>query len=497
MALVEKEDFGYGTTSRSTRLIHGGLRYLELYDFGLVRQGLKEREILLRTAPHLVHGLPFLTPVYAGDRWSLPLVKAGMLLYDLLSWGKSLPAHRMLSRRQVLAMEPGLRSEGLRGGALYYDGQVNFPERLGIECLLCAGEQGARAANHAVARCFLREGDRVVGVEVEDRLTGAGYPIRARLVVNAAGPWADEVARWARPDEPGHLRRTKGIHLVVPSFSRHAVVLQSRRDGRIFFAVPWNGFTLVGTTDTDFEHSPDSVRAEPDEIAYLVEETRRVFPQAEVGRVHYTMAGVRALVRSKQTASESAVSRKHLLVDHADAGMPGLLSVFGGKITEYRSIAEEAADLAARRLGNHEPSRTAREPLYGGGQPPAKVRETLAPRAAAVGLEPEQLEHLVSLYGTRAAAVLALAEAEPELGRPITPDSPDIRAQIRYAVTVEMARSASDFLLRRTGLGFRADRGVAALETVSREMALLLEWTPEEARADRRQYEEIEMPMRA
>ncbi|MDH7569904.1 MAG: FAD-dependent oxidoreductase, partial [Armatimonadota bacterium] len=222
-ALVEKEDFGYGTTSRSTRLIHGGLRYLELYDFALVHEALHERETLLRVAPHLVHGVPFVTPVYQGDRWSPLLVRSGMVLYDLLSWGKSLPAHRMLSPREVLQLEPGLRPEGLRGGALYYDGQVSFPERLCIENLLSAREYGACFANHAPARELVREEGRVVGAVVEETHTGCRYTLRARVVVNAAGPWADEVAHLAAPNTPPHLRRTKGIHIVVPSFTQHAV----------------------------------------------------------------------------------------------------------------------------------------------------------------------------------------------------------------------------------------------------------------------------------
>ncbi|NLB97667.1 MAG: glycerol-3-phosphate dehydrogenase/oxidase [Armatimonadetes bacterium] len=488
VALVEKEDLGYGTTSRSTRLIHGGLRYLELFDFALVHEGLHERQHLLQIAPHLVRGIPFLTPSYVGDRWGPLFLRAGMVLYDLLSLGKSLPSHRMLTPAQVRELEPGIRSEGLRGGALYYDAQVAYPERLCVENALCAQKHGAQIANYAEARQLLRDGQRVCGALVEDRLTGATHPIRARLTVNAAGPWADEVARLASPEARPVLRRTKGIHLLVPSFTRHAIVLQARRDGRIFFAVPWEGNTLIGTTDTDYEESPDQVTALPDEVRYLVEETRRVFPHADLGHVFATTAGVRALVRSRKKA-ESDVSRRHRIVDHAREGTPGLLSLFGGKITAYRAIAAEAVDLVGRILGRRMPCRTAVEPLPGGSEAPEVTRCRLAPRASAIGLDEEQVEHLVGLYGTRAAEVLALAEADARLRERITPGHPEILAQIHHACRAEMAVTPADFLLRRTGIGFRPDHGLDALERVSREFALLLGWSAEHEREECRRYE--------
>lgn len=485
VALVEKEDFGSGTTARSTRLAHGGLRYLELFDFGLVHQALQEREILLRIAPHLVHPLPFLTPIYRGDRWSPLMVRAGMILYDLLSHGKSLPRHRMLTPRQVIELEPGLKKEGLLGGALYYDAQVDFPERLCIENLLSAAAHGARLANYAAVRSLVRQEGRVVGAEVEDRLTGKGYCLRARVVINATGPWADEVVHLALPQAPTRLRRTKGIHLLVPSFTRHAVVLLAQRDGRVFFAVPWNGLTLIGTTDTDFENSPDTVRADASDVAYLVEETRRVFPRALPAEILGTMAGVRALVRSRR-AAESSVSRKHVIVDHAMDGCPGLLSIFGGKITNYRAIAAEAVDrvacLLGRRLGS---SQTAATPLPGGGTPPERLRPAVRLRAAALGLSEEQADLLVAFYGTRAHEVLALAEDDPTLREPIVEGQPEIRAQIHYAVRREMARTSADFLLRRTGMAYRPADRLEALERISHDMAHLLNWDEERLRTDR------------
>ncbi len=473
VALVEKEDFSHGTTARSTRLIHGGLRYLELYDFPLVHEALREREILLRTAPHLVHPLPFVTPIYAGDRWSPPMVKVGMLLYDFLSLGKSMPSHRMLSPAQVREMEPGLKEAGLRGGSLYYDAQVDFPERLCIENLLSAQVRGARFANYALARSLTLSAGRVCGAQVEDRSAGEIHSLRARVVVNAAGPWADEVVHLAAPQAPARLRRTRGIHLVVPAFTHHAVVLLAQRDGRVFFAVPWNGLTLVGTTDTDFEESPDAVDAPRAEVEYLVEETRRVFPEADVGRVLYTMAGVRPLARSCRGPA-SAVSRRHRVVDHEAEGLPGLVSVFGSKITTYRSIAEEVGDVVARRLGCRARSHTEGEPLYGGAAKPDACRPAVRAGAAALGLDAAQADHLVALYGTRAEDVLSLAEGEPRLRERVASAYPDILAQVVYAVRTEMARTPADVLLRRTSIGFAPGRGQDALPAVAGELASLL-----------------------
>ena len=259
VALLEKEDFGYGTVSRSTRLIHGGLRYLELFDFGLVREGLREREILLRTAPHLVRPLAFFTPVYEHSRVGLAKLRVGMWLYDLLSWDKSLPRHRFLSAPDAKAAEPLLNGDGLKGAFIYYDGHVPMPERLCLEAVLQAAEHGAVIANHARAVGLAHNGG-IFTVTAKDELTGRTYKVRTRTVINASGPWADEVnAKLIGPTKPG-LRRTKGIHLLIPKLSEHAIVMLAESDGRLFFAVPWREFTYIGTTDTDFDGDLDRMR---------------------------------------------------------------------------------------------------------------------------------------------------------------------------------------------------------------------------------------------
>ena len=394
VALVEQHDLASGTSSRPTRLIHGGLRYLEIYDFGLVREDLKEREILLRLAPHLVFPLPFLLPQYGRRRLYEAKLRAGMQLYDLLSFDKSLPSRRWLSREAVLATEPGINPDGLQGAWRYYDAQVPLVERLVVENALDAAAHGATILTHARVERFLRDpgqGPAVTGAVVRDARSGRSVEVRARLTVNATGPWLDRTDGEVRPGRPPLLRLTKGVHLVTPPGTRHAHVLFSQTDGRLFFVVPWLGQSLVGTTDTDFQGDPGTVAADAADVAYLTDSARRAFPAAPFDRVYYTWAGVRALGRV-EGVREGQVSRKHRVLDHQEReGLPGIVSVVGGKITAYRGIAEEVGDLLCRRLGRELPSYTDRRPFPGAilGSAPdveAYVEREVWPRAEGLGL---------------------------------------------------------------------------------------------------------------
>jgi glycerol-3-phosphate dehydrogenase len=261
--LVDKSDPGSGTTSASTRLIHGGLRYLEHYEFGLVRESLRERETLLKIAPHLVRPLPITIPIYKHSRRGRATIRAGMIAYDLLSIGKSLPRHRMLSRRETLKQLPGLNPEGLLGSALYYDAQVEFPERLVLENVLAAREHGAEVLTYTRVTKLLTEGDSVSAVEFvcEDGQTSC---VRADVVVNATGPWVDRLLEQAPVQSPRLIGGTKGSHIVVPAFDgapTTAIYIEAQSDRRPFFIIPWNGNYLIGTTDVRFEDDPDEVRS--------------------------------------------------------------------------------------------------------------------------------------------------------------------------------------------------------------------------------------------
>ena len=502
VALVEQHDLASGTSSRPTRLIHGGLRYLETFDFGLVRTDMREREVLLRVAPHLVHPLRFLMPMAARGLLYRLKLQAGMQLYDALSFDKSLPTRQWLDTRQVLRAEPGLDPTDLQGAWQYYDAQVPLVERLVIENALDAASVGATILTNTSAVRFTRgESGTVTGALVRDALSGRELAAQARLTVNATGPWLDLTTAGVRPGRRPLLRLTKGVHLVTPAASEHAHVLFARRDGRLFFVIPWLGYSLVGTTDTDYRGDPSEAAATEADVEYLVEEARRAFPAGRFDEVHYTWAGVRALVRV-EGVDEGKVSRKHALHDHARRdGVAGLLSVVGGKITGYRAIAEEVGDLVARKLGHFDPaeSRMTRvRPLPGGhlGDLPTYVRDDLWPRARALGLDMQQAEHLGSVYGSLTPTVLARAEADPRLGQRVCPHQPTILAQLDRAVEEEWALSLGDVLLRRTPLGLEACQALACLDDVAAHVAGLLDWDAAERARQVEAYRREVEPMR-
>jgi glycerol-3-phosphate dehydrogenase len=484
--LVEKEDYSYGTTSRSSRLIHGGLRYLRLLEFGLVRQDLKEREILLSIAPHLIKRLIFILPLFQhalSYRLTLPI---GMRLYDLLAMGKSLPSWRKLGRQQTLEIEPGLAEvKELIGSYLYYDCQSQYMERLCLENVISASENGALAFNHALAAELLRQGNAVEGVVVKDTLTGENYRARGRVIVNAAGPWADQVCNMISDGQPLRLRRTKGIHLLTSKLSNNALVLFAKSDKRLFFVIPWGENSLVGTTDTDYHGDLDAVYADATDTDYLFNELRHYFPHFERENIRYTMAGLRPLFAA-QGKSESDTTRSHRIIDHErKGGIENLFSVIGGKITAYRAVAEETVNMVCRKLGVNARCQTDLTPLPGA---PEVEQETMVEAAKSSGLSMDVITHLASLYGSRYSEVLDLVSRDKRLGQSICQGGRDILAQIRYSVERECALTVGDFLLRRTAMGLESSQGLDAVSIVAEEMGKLLGWTAEEQNRQVEQY---------
>jgi glycerol-3-phosphate dehydrogenase len=359
--LIEKGEPGEGTTVASTRLIHGGLRYLEHFEFGLVHESLREREILLRSAPHLVRPLAIAIPIYKQSKRGWLTIRAGMILYDLLSWGKSLPRHRMLSRAETLNRWAGLNPDGLIGSALYYDAQVEFPERLVMDNVLSAREFGAEVLTHTRVTKLVVEDGKVSGVEF---VREEGQFAEASVVINAAGPWIDQVLERVVVKSPKLIGGTKGSHIVVPPFPgapANAIYLEARSDGRPIFIIPWNKLYLIGTTDVRFEGDPDDVRCEPWEIDYLLSETNLALPGAHLTRdsIVDTYSGVRPLPVTNDK-DEQSITRRHFIRQHPQ--LPNLLSIVGGKLTTYRSLAEECVDLIFQKLGRDSPPcRTATE----------------------------------------------------------------------------------------------------------------------------------------
>jgi glycerol-3-phosphate dehydrogenase len=456
VALVEQNDLGSGTSSRPTRLIHGGLRYLELFDFGLVRSDMRERETLLRIAPHLVFPLPFLMPLYRRSPFYRLKLRFGMFLYDLLSLDKSLPKRKRLGRADALAAEPDLDPDGLGGAWRFYDAQVPFVERLVVDNAIDAAAHGALILNHARANGYLRDGRSVVGASVRDLIGGSTLEIRARCTVNATGPWLDRSLAPLRPESARPLLRlTKGSHLVVPRATEHAHVLFAKRDGRLFFVLPWNGYTMVGTTDTDYAGDPGAAEATSEDVEYLRTEASRAFPRAAFDAILFTWAGVRALVREEGVA-ESEVSRKHKLYDHRRRdGIEGVVSVIGGKITAYRAIAEEVTNVVARRLGSKARCRTSEARLPGADRAPA-----------AAG------------------------------GEPFCPHAPTTRDDIVRAVSEEWAMTLADVLLRRTAIGLAACQGLDRIDALADLVGGLLGWDVARRAAEVDAYRNEIAPMR-
>jgi glycerol-3-phosphate dehydrogenase len=500
--LLERRDFAHGTTSRSSKLIHGGLRYLELFDVGLVRESLAERERLQRLAPHLVRPLPFLIPVYRGAKRGMILIRLGLKLYDLLTPGKRTEHYRTTSREEVLRREPHLEPRDLLGAGYYFDDLLLLPERLCLENVLSAQRWSAMVFNYTEVtgitsrepRGPSREGRAATAeweVEARNVLTGEGARVAARVIVNAAGPWVDQVRRLAGVDEGRRvLRTTKGIHLLLPRFTDHAVYIAAKRDERLFFVIPWQEFSLIGTTDTDFDGDLDRLAATREEMQYLLLETQRVFPTAGIQeeQIAYTYAGVRPL-SFEEGRPASAVSRSHKVVPEGRSR--SFLSITGTKLTCYRSLAEEAVDRVGLLLGRPAPCRTQRLALDGSdGEETLEVRlwADVSDLARRSGLEPQQIQTLLETYGRRYPSLLTLAGRSPELRGRLCKQNPEIRAQLVYAVEHELTETLSDFLLRRTGIGGSPCLGRDCCEQIARWMGEIKDWSRERVEHEIRDY---------
>ena len=344
-ALVEANDFASGTSSKTTKLIHGGIRYLEQLNFRLVRDALRERSILLSIAPHWVQPLPFLIPLRRGRPRPWPLVWLGVVLYDWLAGNRRLERPIFLDREGLKKKEPRLVADGYRRAALYYDAQMD-DAALVLGVSKAAQRAGAVLSAQTRAVGFQKEKGRIIAVEVEDRRSPARQTVKARRVINATGPWADGVRRLANPSASALVRMSKGIHLVYPDIGlREALLVSSERDGRLFFLIPWKGNTLIGTTDTDYSGDPGQAKAEPEDIDYLLDEANRALPSFDLRRerIISTFAGVRPLI-AQEKRDPWAVTRSHRLQEDPD----GLLTVLGGKFTTFRKIAEDVVDRIAR-----------------------------------------------------------------------------------------------------------------------------------------------------
>jgi glycerol-3-phosphate dehydrogenase len=506
--LLDKGDIGGGTSSWSTRLIHGGLRYLEHGELGLVRESLRERECLMNISPHLVRSLPILVPIYQDATRGPWTMRAGMLAYDMLSFDKTLPAHQMLTRDEALQNTPGLRAEGLLGAALYHDAQVEFAERLVLENVISAHEHGAQVFTYARVDKFITQDQTVIGVEftkqppgsspiVGDASTQDRHSATASVVINAAGPWVDEVLEFdqglagstqgSQPSIAGAklIGGTKGSHIIVapfPGASKTAIYVEAKTDQRPFFIIPWNGNYLIGTTDIRYDGDLEDVRINEEEIEYLLRETNRIIPAANLSRqkILYTYSGVRPLAFAKDR-DEQRITRRAFVRQNPVAR--NLFSIVGGKLTTYRSLAEDTVDLIFRELGRSIPKCTTDKVVLPGA--------AALPLAANSGIGLRKLpeaanKRLHRIYGRRSRAILDLVMDDPSLGEVFDKETGAIAAEVVHAFKNEMAQTLSDCLLRRTMVGLNSTCGLDAVEAAAKVGQKHLGWS------DRRAKEEIE-----
>ena len=461
-ALFEQEDFGFGTTWRSTRLIHGGLRYLEHGDVRLVFEALQERAWLLKTRRHLVEPLRFLIPKLPWTRRPAWQLRAGLALYDLLALYRELPGHKSLSDGRLRELLPGLSDEA-KGGLSFFDARALSPERLALELALEARDHGALVLNHARVTEIENKNGLISSVEVES--AGRRFRVPTRAIVNAAGPWVDAVAAVTGDAPAPLLGVTKGTHIVLETDEhpgRDAVFSTAKSDGRVFFAVPQGRLLLIGTTDTRFEADASSVRPGADEIAYLLDEARLLFPGRgfRLEQVRYSYAGLRPL-RAVKGGPEAAITRRHEVIDHAKAGGPeGLVSCVGGKLSTFRPLAREVIDRLApgsRALkGEVVASVSWREDLEVAGLPPATARR-------------------LRKYGPAIPRILAGGTA------PLARDA--IEGEIRHAAGAEAGVTLSDILMRRSGLAWGASRGLDCHQEAAVIAGEVLGWSGAERAA--------------
>ncbi|HNY96928.1 MAG TPA: glycerol-3-phosphate dehydrogenase/oxidase [Smithellaceae bacterium] len=493
VALLEKKDFSWATSAATSKMIHGGLRYLVNGEVRLVRESLRERRVLENIAPNYVYPQPIMMmhhkkPLKNNKR----VVKVGMLLYDALSYDKNrtwdpckrIPAHKTISRREVLRQEPHVRAEGLAGASVFCDCMSIFPERLTLAFIKSAVAHGAKAANYAKVEGFLMDaGNRVAGVKVKDLLTGEVHDIAGTVTVNCGGPWADLLLDMAKPDgkDAPMLRRSEGIHIITAKrlLSGQYIVGSMTPSGRHFFLIPWRNHTLIGTTDKPFNGNPDDYRVTRESIMELIDDVNRSFGDGKLSYedVKHTYGGLRPLVE-KETRETYTSSRKYEIYDNKDAGLDGLITVEGGKYTTSRQLAENCLKIVAVKLGrNLGKSVTNKKFLTG-----CEIKDLNffmnEARAQDNGLSPATLEYLARNYGTEYREIAKLAREDQSLSETLNNDG-EIQAQVVYAVRNEMARTLSDIVMRRTGIGTLGNPGEEVLRKVADVAARELRWDKE------------------
>lgn len=491
--LLEQDDICSGVSAWSGRLAHGGLRYLEHYDFALVRESLVERERLIKNAPHLAKPISWLMPVYRHNKRGAWLVELGMLLFDILSYDKSSPRHKYLSRERTIERFPRIDQNGLKSGFQYWDGQVELAERLCVEVAIDAIAHGAEIKIQSKVLSPIIEDSRVIGVRYQDQITGNTDEAFASIVYNVAGPWIDKVFTkgTVASTQPRLNGGTKGSHLIVEKFDGapdDVIYYETRSDGRLILVVPWFGKYLIGTTDIRWEGDPGEARCDIGELEYLLNEVNALIPQAKLTRddVIYTYSGVRPLPYEPHKP-ESSVTRTHILFDHSAHGLAGLITVVGGKLVTFRQLSEDAVLDLAKRLGSGKiRSRTRKNPLPGAHF--GEKSEIVAPLLAS-GVDQQVVNRIVDRYGSRATDLWKIAERDPSAGAVLDASLGLTKAEVLFVIREEFPRTLSDVMARRLILAFETGHGLSVVGVIADIAAAELGWSSAERSAQIKEYE--------
>ena len=475
VALIDQGDFAGGTSSKTSKLIHGGLRYLEQGHLRLVFESLRERQILRTIAPALVHPISLLLPIYCGDARSAWKISIGLRLYDWLAVGRNIQAHHMLSARRACELEPRLQTDGLRAAGLYADCQMD-DARVCLANILQAVSFGGVCVNYVRVVELLKADGRLCGASVEDGFTSRSMEVQARVVINATGPWSDQIRRLSDAAAPSRLAPTKGIHVILPRLTKTALFVQARAAQRMFFILPWGEHSLVGTTESAVREPLEVLRANADEVGYLLEEVNRILPGACVTeeQVIATYAGARPLLAFAGTSTQA--SREHRI----EVDRWGLVSVLGGKYTTYRLMAQQVLDaLATRHHWSTERCLTDQVSLLESIEPIAMDHWYEVTRA----IDPDVLARLLTRYGTHAFHLFRLLARDPSLNQPVCPHHEYIQAELIHAIQQEFACTITDVLARRTRIAWSPCQGLDAL-------SILIDFFQQYAGSSRAQMEQ-------
>ena len=488
VVVIEQDDICSGVSAWSGRLAHGGLRYLEHLDFALVRESLRERELMIQLAPHLVKPLRLIMPLYAHNKRPAWLIRLGMVIYDLLSFDKKTGGHEVLNKAATQKRFAGIATDGLNGATVFTEGQVEYAERLCIELAVAAVADGAVIRTKAKVEEPLIEAGQVIGVKYRDLVTDTLHEVRAPVIFNVAGPWIDHIFKRGAPPQKRLNGGTKGSHLIVdpfPGAPNDVVYYESKTDGRLVLVIPWMGRYMIGTTDIRFDDDPSDARCSVAEMDYLLGEVNQLIPQAKLTaqNVLFTFSGVRPLPYAPGVV-EGKVPRSHVLHDHAP-DMPGLVTVVGGKLTTFRQLSQDAVDDVFKRLGRKSPPCTTKQRSTPGAVFSAvELKQYLSQR----GLSQRSADRLIALYGGRAREVVTEAQNDKALLNVIHEPSGAIGAELIFAMKQEFARSLTDVLARRMLLAFQPGHALESVDAIARLVGEWMGWTTKQRAAEISEY---------